>query len=662
MYHNFVLQDKLSKLIVEKCSFISEYTYHNFPKECTIKLDPNIVKEHFFAKYVYFSEIFEECFFEKPENISTTINLLCTAGYFYWVHLILCDEIFDNDIEDIKELNKKIIESNLYQEESIKIFSSIFNPLTSKFWESWGVHRNSFNYSINLNKLHYEELTLEIYENICDGKTAYGKAAIDAMYLLSTNKNKRVYDCLLTSYRFFSIGVQLIDDYKDIYHDIKLKQANYAVKELINLLTLKGLEVHLLSEKDIKKYFYMYVADDVLNLALGYFDKASNEINGFSNTDFWASHIDLAKRMTRYMESSLKEYKKLVLSRTLSQKHTIYGDKESITKAVSFILRSQNENGSWQEVFGNMRISDVWATSFIILNLSDLDFPILKQSISKACKFLIDNKVDPFSWGYNSVEVIDTDSTTCALIALMNNNFDVKLEHDKWTNFRLKNGGFSTYTDYGSIARGLNFLFRDLSGWMQNHNCVTVLAYYYLNKFYPVEKLTSEVGDFLLKSNLDSANSSFQSYWFTSSIYSIYFLSKTLTNGLSVFSHEMIMNITKEYSLNQNEDGSFSNEYGEPNVFFTSMMLDIYCSLLCAELNDYAHKAYKWLKSQQFEDGSFNSSLLLRIPRPDIVDVTKAEYGKTNQSNNLITKDYMRLFSTTMALKAISSYTSQPNE
>ena len=52
---------------------------------------------------------------------------------------------------------------------------------------------------------HTYEVSFEQYSSLADDKSAFGKIAIDSLWVQSNSQNKAVYEKLLLSHRYFSV-------------------------------------------------------------------------------------------------------------------------------------------------------------------------------------------------------------------------------------------------------------------------------------------------------------------------------------------------------------------------------------------------------------------------------------------------------------------------
>ncbi len=153
------------------------------------------------------------------------IEKLCLAGYLFYQSTLFLDAVIDNND------NHRLAVAMICQEEAIKLLTSIFG-LNSRYWHLWNVRRDEYLKAIHIEKTYLKranEVTIEEYGNLADFKSAFGKAAIDALYVLDDKIDNNIYRCLLNSHKYFSIAFQINDDVLDFKEDFKNGQFNWAV-------------------------------------------------------------------------------------------------------------------------------------------------------------------------------------------------------------------------------------------------------------------------------------------------------------------------------------------------------------------------------------------------------------------------------------------------
>lgn len=214
--------------------------------------------------YQHYPRLFSN-YFKFIDNNS--IEELSKAGYFYYQSILHTDTLIDDkDFSVIPTIQK-------FQESSIKLLTSIFG-INSDFWNYWEKRRFEYFEAVkNEKKLSYEkEVSLSDYEALADKKSAFGKIAIDSLWLISNKQNSKPYKDLLLSHYYFSIGFQMYDDVKDFREDLEKGQFNWAVKKLKETLDFEKYDTQTLN----KLLFLKDIGQNILKDSISYFDKAIN--------------------------------------------------------------------------------------------------------------------------------------------------------------------------------------------------------------------------------------------------------------------------------------------------------------------------------------------------------------------------------------------------
>lgn len=224
----------------------------------------------------------------------------------------------------------------------------------------------------------------------------------------------------------------------------------------------------------------------------------------------------------------------------------------------------------------------------------------------------------------------------------------------KWSKYQKKTGGFSTYSNEKTLIESLNDeKISNVNGWLSAHDCVSAVSFYFLANF---DKTSNEF--FNVKKYFDIKNiTDINSYWWTSKIYSYYYLAKTyhLLNEI-----DKLNSIISIIESKQNDNGSFSDEYGE-NLFFTALSLEIMILSKNKNLIDKIEKTVLFLINNQFIDGSWENSHALQIPKTSDINLKKTNYPIKTFGTDVRAKEFNRLFTTTSVLKSLVIYEQKNN-
>lgn len=596
--------------------------------------------------YLYYPCLFSEPF---ELNEDQKFHHLCIAGFLYYQSLISIDKAFDDKRKNFGLSDLRNI--TVFQEESLKILSQLF-PQSSRFWELWNKRKIEYlkGFQIEHRK---KPSSISTFKELADLKSAFGKVAIDACFVLSKVRNKAsIYREALIAHKNFSWANQIIDDIQDIEEDLDQNQPNFAHF----YVTTYAKDTDGFSPSQIKKHLYSTSALlELLKMAQTNYKSART--NSFFNSGLWYLFIEKIENRVNTQYEAARGFQKINLSRRRFSTTQFSNDSSSLASqiklAIKFMHNEQNRNGSWEDFFTKAGLSDVWTTAFVTCNLMDAEKK-LTPATKKARNFLSKNKQGHI-WGYSTNWFADCDSSTFALMALTPNV--TEKEFATWNSLQRKDGGFSTYANIASLVSKFGNEFTSFKGWMQSHVCVSSTALLYLSKLQNSNS-HKVVLRFVLKSK--SKNNLWQSYWWTSPVYASSYALRGLINSGAAIETKEILNSFKALVSMQNHDGSFSNNLGEKSAFFTALAL----SSICEDFKIYTRFKFNadlsaaWLLRNQFTDGSFPPSYILQIPNPGVVDPSAIlKWSKSiKEGVNVMLCDMMRIFTTSACLQALSSY------
>ncbi|MBS1506531.1 MAG: hypothetical protein JSS79_07795 [Bacteroidetes bacterium] len=621
--------------------------------------------------YLFYPEVFSGVFISKKnKQLIQRVKHLNISGYLFYRSML---EI-DKSVDQMNTGKRKKIESHylpilssLCQEESIKLLTTVF-PIKSAFWNFWAKRREEYLTALSIDKGKSTIQLLSDYETYADYKSAFGKIAIDSVFVLSGRKSKRSYQALLQSHKYFSTALQLLDDLLDFREDLIHPQFNFGLFLLRQRLSEKAIDASSLDNDTLSKHLYLQgVAEEMILLALNYFKKSMDAVTGF-DLAFWnEAHVQKIRSadtiLTHIRSYNATIHAKVVLSKRLFSDAGKTGDmSEQLKLSLGFIQKNQNEDGSWNDFQNRAGISNVWSTGFILSNLLNVA-AVSPDAINRSVGFLKQNKKDGM-WGYNSGWIPDIDSSTFVLLALSMAQHSLPKELPQWEGYQKRNGGFSTYMDKKALVEALDFQYKDVTGWTQSHSCVSSAAFYFLSKC-GLTGNTSHKKALKYILSIQSANHLWPSYWWTSPVYSTSYALRGLIHSGYSADTDIVFGSLNALAHRQNEDGSFSTELNEKSAFFTALALSAFTSSkqIANLFKESAKSAASWLLHSQYDDGSFPSSYCLQIPDASICDTGQVQRWEksTAQSTNIVIDDFMRLFSTSVAIQALSSYRSLHN-
>lgn len=384
--------------------------------------------------YMRYPRLFRHVFGKQTDE---QIDLLCIAGFLYYRSIIFMDAMLDGKIKRFGEHATMVpVAVSVCQEEAIKILTHIFG-WKSDFWHYWNLRKKEYLQAYFLEKkLSSDEslFSVELYENIAEKKAAIGKVAIDALFVLGGQKDEERYQALIAGHEFFSIGLQLNDDFQDFEEDAQSAQFNWVVYYTWQLLSGNKLK-QTVESRDVvflKKMMYINgVADKTLNLSLEYFDKASESLSALPVIPEFADILEDRKVETLNVLQQIKEYFAILhtqirldeVNLALYSMFPLLPTKESpinalLNKAFQVIIDDANTDFSdlkhimylgSQEGFDNasdIHIGDVFQRAILLEMLCDLrdrtDHPGLQPIIHAELDYLYAQKLrtSPGGWSY----------------------------------------------------------------------------------------------------------------------------------------------------------------------------------------------------------------------------------------------------------------------
>ena len=186
---------KANKLVEHNFGEFSKYI-KNLNLESHLEF--SILSKEFLNTNPKFYLFYPKLFLSKEKVDDTFVDLLCISGYLYYQSVILMDTIID------EKDNSKYPLAIVCQEESIKILTHIFG-LNSNFWSLWNLRKFEFFKAVSLQNELIKKKNVSIleFETLSDFKSSFGKIAIDSIFTLQNNNDKRTYDQYINSHKYF---------------------------------------------------------------------------------------------------------------------------------------------------------------------------------------------------------------------------------------------------------------------------------------------------------------------------------------------------------------------------------------------------------------------------------------------------------------------------
>jgi hypothetical protein len=610
------------------------------------RLNDSVFIEKNFSFYLCYPYLFSTAFDIDESKVSD----LAIAGYLYYKSIIYWDEILDEEKISIEAISMV----SICQEESIKLLSSIFS-LESPFWNYWNQRRNEYAEAQYVDKVTHKINSFNEFEVHAGKKSAFGKVAIDALYLMSGCKNPKLYKDLIKSHDLFYSAFQIIDDIRDLRKDLDCNQFNVASYFFLKKFDSTNKD----SPEEISKKIYLSgIAVDLLKRGLKSLADAEMAIQSYPLTG-WLSEIRRLHNIiithilniNGYIQSiEVKARLSHQISRTSDSPQT------SILEGIEFLKRFQKKDGSWQDFFNDAGVSDSWSTSFV-LNFLPVKYQNAKFA-DRAYQFL--HYSQGGLWGYNKQWLADADSSTFALLTILSREGTIDQELlSQWVTFQAINGGFSTYNDKEALLSSLstNRKINNVEGWTQSHPCVSSVAFYLLSMMGDQSLSFYRLKDYII--GQQKKNGLWDSYWWTSPIYTTAFIIKSSLCEVNADMSKRIELAIEGLMRMQNKNGSFGDLFEAQSPFYTGLVVGAICqqrAMLPSFIREVA-KSVQWLKSVQFDDGSWKETPSMRMPNPDIITFSEGStWPEGTRGLNIRVSDFSRLFSTVTVISALSYY------
>lgn len=261
--------------------------------------------ERDFPFYICYPRLFSDSFLVEDTD---ELSLLCIAGYLYYNSLISLDQAFDSTKKSIS-VDSFLIASTC-QEEGIKLLGHLFHP-NSLFWRHWQRHKSEYFAAIETERRHKISNSIEYYK-LADYKSAFGKVAIDSLFIITQGKHKNEYKKLIAAHRYFSIANQLVDDVQDLIQDIKNNQYNWVYSQLHQYLEGRNIRTDNMSYEQIKKNLYSSrLALDIYRCA-GRFYSKEIETSKETGAILWIDTINDVKQKNDQRISALRGFYKII--------------------------------------------------------------------------------------------------------------------------------------------------------------------------------------------------------------------------------------------------------------------------------------------------------------------------------------------------------------
>lgn len=574
-------------------------------------------------------EIYSIC--GKREDGIKNVMQLSVYSYLYLAAILYFDKIVDNKSKKIepREAATFLFEIKEY---AIRGLSALFrdNPT---FWNNFeDLKAKMFASSFQLGDYNQDEDSLI---ELLSEKSVLSHLYIVAMQIL-TNADVCWSD-IKNAIDNFHKGFQLLDDYEDFIEDYQNNQLNY-----YSFLLKSHTECPKRKVEFIRKYLYVSgLFQNGLTKSLTYFKQAQalfSELGLIHLNLITTAEIQHVEAEINHIELLLnKAEKRSKLSRKLLINNNIHS---SIGKSLSF-LKSNIDNYLYEDFIPKNNSFAITTTCFVMAMLSEFypedeylyNIVMMLDSRYKADSHFVD-------WNAESI------GTLLMAKHLLNLNIPQSQIND-WTNYKQKDGGFSRFKTKEQFAPFNYFRVSDCSGWLSSHKCVSAISFFIANKL-GLSLLQKNLREYLVHNQNDDG--SISSYWWNNSLYASSF---AVLCGIDSGAISYIKKMQKD-------NGMWTAD-GKDSPFYTALGLKalMYAYQIKGEDNllHSIQKGVKWLLGQQYEDGSWCSEYIFRIPSPQIHEPNKVKkWYHTSLGANLVLENYSRIYSTALIHNTLCAY------
>ncbi|WP_437736140.1 squalene--hopene cyclase [Sorangium sp. So ce1335] len=323
-------------------------------------------------------------------------------------------------------------------------------------------------------------------------------------------------------------------------------------------------------------------------------------------------------------------------------------------RALSFLLRAQDEGGFFHDYALAAGEGDEWVTGYVGAALARLSVSEARRAAAAALAALVARAQRPGgAWGYNGITPGDADSTLWGLqLARAVGAPEVPriaAARAALMGHYQADAGLSTYASEGAIRAFINAPPAiSLAGWCSSHVCVTAAA-------AALPEMRDAVRPFLLAAQ--RPDGSFGAYWWQDDEYATALAALGLAGCGVAADRPRVAAAIAWAARRLGADGAARTDaHPAGSPFATAWCLRLLRIGAGEEaIGRRARAAEAWLRGAQRPDGSWDASARLRVPLPDDLDpasFTGWVYGGTMQGSVVL--DEARVMTTATVLAALA--------
>jgi Prenyltransferase and squalene oxidase repeat len=447
----------------------------------------------------------------------------------------------------------------------------------------------------------------------------------------------------LNSYKevthYLLLATQVFDDVQDLRKDSK----HHGASHLIFLASSMG---------------HTGYVDTMINVAQGLILKVlaleQPMLSHVSQTSMISQTAHQVNQVLRRFHATIESMRQRIATADSVKDLSVY------QKANRFFETNVAPHGGHLTDFLTSRgLGSEWISGFCGYQLQRSERQEFTPMIGELASVLFTKQRADGGWGYNDAMCSDTDSTAWVSVFLA--SFDgpkalVPALHKSLGYLKQagQNGKYSTYQkmqiDYLTETVGIKR--ESFAGWLAHHDCVTLAANLALQHIGIHTGETFPVPRFTLNS-----------YWWLSKYYAIFLLSEGFPEQLTPQVIDLILQA-------QTQEGAWFDQHADENLasdFSSAMCTLILANTLTARggmgwvaarkpaIENAINLAVKHLQKAQLPDGGWRGHAYLLIPDTDELVPDPASYRRGHQGNRVITHDLNRVFTSSLAIRALAT-------